>query len=438
MTIPRREIVALLLQVSLSMAALAQSPPIPRPDLSQTEPRVRAKVEEAERQLEAAASAETWGEYGIVLDAHRLTAEAIVAYREAQRLAPRDFRWSYQLAYLLEFQNPAAAVEAYEQAIGIDPSYAPAQIRLGQTYEKLGRTDEALAAFRRALALDDRDAMAHFGVGRLYLETGELQKAVEHLEKADALSPNVQAIVATLARALYRSGERDRAAALALRAPELPRTTHHRDPRRAAVRAAAVDTESYLERARVLADVGDLDGAVREVRRLLALEPELARAHFLAASLFDRAGQFEAARRAAAEAVRLDPDLDGARAVLAGSLLKLGRFDGASREAARVLAREPNNVHMHLVSALIAAQQGDVRALVDHLDQAYAVGTSDPDLRRLLLQLLHDLALSFADIGNRAEASRRMRQVVELARQGGLPVPVIEGYERELEGLSQR
>jgi tetratricopeptide (TPR) repeat protein len=336
---------------------------------------------------------------------------------------------------MLEYRDPGAAARWLEQAVELDGEYAPARIRLGEVLEKLGRSEQAAAEFARAERLDPRNPLAPFGSGRIALAAGDLARAVAHLERAYQLDRKVQAIVVTLSRALYRVGEVERARALAAEARDLPRMAHHEDQRRAAVRDEAVDSESYLLRARTYLDVGQAQRALALVTELLRSDPRHAEAHLLAAGIHDVLGDADAAAREARTALELDPNLLRAHAVLAGALFKARRVSEAEQEARRVLEEDPRNFHMLLILTLIAAERGDVAAMVESLDRAYSARDDDPQLRRLLRQLLLDLADSFAAVGQRREAAARVEQALVVAREDGESPAVLAELEQRAERL---
>jgi tetratricopeptide (TPR) repeat protein len=423
------------LALGLAAHAARPAPPAPpEPSVDDVETRVRERLLERYRAVvDAPSDGEAWGRYGMALEAHRQLETARLAYEQAARLDAEDFRWPYYLGAMLEYRDPEGAVRWLENAVRLDEDYAPARIRLGEVLEKLGRVVEALRHFEQAERLDPRNALAPFGQGRIALASGDDEAAVAHLERAYRLDPRVQAIVVTLARALHRSGDEERARRLAAEARGLPRMTHHPDPRRAAVREDAVDTESFLQRARTQLEVGQPQRALAEVKHLLRDQPDHAEAHLLAAGIHDALGDAAAAANEAEAALRADPQLDRAHAVLAGALFKARRVDEAEREARRVLAQEPRHFHMLLIVALAAAERGDVATLVAHLDRAFEARTADPDLRRLLRQVLLDVASSFQAVGSRRQAALRLEQAIMLAREDGEPESVLAELRRRLE-----
>jgi superkiller protein 3 len=415
-------------------SAAAAAGEIPAPVLDRVEPRVRQAVEAARREVESApVDARAWGRYGMVLDAHRLPVEAALAYQEAARLDPREMRWPYYFATLLEYVDPARAVEAYARAVALDSIYAPARIRFAQTLENLGRDQEAAREYERAAALDPSDPLCWLGLGRLALARGEVAEATRYLERAYQHGPEIQAVVATLARAYQRSGRGELARERAEQARALPRMTHHRDPLRAEVLDLAVDVESRLHRARIYVDVGQLTRAREEITTLLDLEPDLAPGWLLLASVHDRLEEPQAALEAARRALALDPSLAGARAVLAGALFKLRRFDEADAEARRVLATEPDNVHALLLVSLGALRRGDFEAMQVPLDRAFASRTRAARLGPLMAQLLADLGAALYDAGRPADAAQRVGQALSVASESGAPASTVAAYREQLE-----
>lgn len=421
------------------IAAAASAAELPSPDLTAVEPRVRAAIE---KELATAArepdSASTWGRLGMTLHAHQFDEEAAAAYAEASRMAPRDFRWTYLRANVEEARDPAVAAALYRQAVELDPSYAPARIRFASALEKIGLAAEADDHYREAARLEPDNAVAHLGLGRLALARGDVDQATRHLERAYELSPETQAVVAMLSRARHRAGDRDGARRLAQAARDLPPLLHQRDPRRAEVDLLAVDSESFLRRSKTYRETGQLQASLGELRRLIELEPGNAQAHFAAAGVYDRMNRPQEAVAAARRALEVDPDLTGGRAVLAGALFKLGQFGQAAAEAERVLAEDPADIHMLLVTTMLAMRENDVARALERLDRAAGVGASDTRMRELMIQLQLELAEALGGAGLYDDAARRIEQVVETLERAGAGDGELQVHRRLLARYRER
>jgi outer membrane protein OmpA-like peptidoglycan-associated protein len=77
-----------------------------------------------------------------------------------------------------------------EQALASCPESAKYNYKLGYSYERLRRYDEALKHYQKAAKLDPKKVDAHVGVADALVTRGELKQAVESYERALELSPD--------------------------------------------------------------------------------------------------------------------------------------------------------------------------------------------------------------------------------------------------------
>ena len=93
----------------------------------------------------------------------------------------------------LEFigsENYLSAVEAFKQAIQIDPSRKEAYEAVGTVYlTDLAQTTEAIEAFQTVIQLVPNHARAHQMLGIAYLRQNAYQKAIQALRRAIELDP---------------------------------------------------------------------------------------------------------------------------------------------------------------------------------------------------------------------------------------------------------
>jgi tetratricopeptide (TPR) repeat protein len=81
------------------------------------------------------------------------------------------------------------AIEAYEQALRLDPQRVDALVNLGTLLYDQGELASAVASFRRAVTLEPANALAQFNLGSVLEEIGELEAARNHLRRAVSLDP---------------------------------------------------------------------------------------------------------------------------------------------------------------------------------------------------------------------------------------------------------
>jgi predicted O-linked N-acetylglucosamine transferase (SPINDLY family) len=99
-------------------------------------------------------NAATWSNFAAVLYEQHQLDDAIIAAREALRLAPDMLEaWNNLGTTLSQAGRPLEAVEAYQQALRLKPS-SDILSNQGSAYKSAGRIEEALTCYGNALALD--------------------------------------------------------------------------------------------------------------------------------------------------------------------------------------------------------------------------------------------------------------------------------------------
>ncbi len=122
------------------------------------------------------------------------------------------------------------ALEAFQQAIKLNPEFAEAHFRLGLTYDALGEEQEAQASYKKAvetykkyLATDEneKDPEAHYNLGQTYAGLHLYSEAVREYRQATRLKPDDAAIHYDLGLALMRLAQYDEASAAFSKSLEL-------------------------------------------------------------------------------------------------------------------------------------------------------------------------------------------------------------------------
>jgi tetratricopeptide (TPR) repeat protein len=105
------------------------------------------------------------------------------------------------------------AIEAFSQAIRIDPNYGDAYVGLGNTLGKLGHHAEAEQACKLAIKIKPDSAEVYYTLGAAYFSQGLWAQAAEASRHAISLKPDYAQAYYNLGLALLRSGDRDAALA---------------------------------------------------------------------------------------------------------------------------------------------------------------------------------------------------------------------------------
>ena len=236
-----------------------------------------------------------------VFDVQDEIAGAVVSELKIKLLAaPPKARATDPKAYALflqareiDRQGTAAAHEQsialYQQALALDPAYAAAWVGLAdaycsQRYPSLQLADEGLRlareAIENALALDPEYAPAHAQLGRIAgVYTGDLAAAARHLEHALALEPANPDILRFASALARRLGRLDKAIAIG-------EYQIARDP---------VSAEGHYALGLAYRYAGRLDEAIAEFRTVLRLSPGYRNAHAMIGEVLLQKGDAQGA-----------------------------------------------------------------------------------------------------------------------------------------------
>ena len=105
--------------------------------------------------------------------------KAIDAYKQAILINPDLDETYYNLGITYsQLDLYKDAIEAFKQAIRIDPNYAEAHYNLGVNYAKLGLFKDAIEAFKQEIRINPDYVYAHYGLGLNYLIIGDKSSAL--------------------------------------------------------------------------------------------------------------------------------------------------------------------------------------------------------------------------------------------------------------------
>jgi predicted O-linked N-acetylglucosamine transferase (SPINDLY family) len=141
------------------------------------------------------------------------------------------------------------------------------------------------------------------------------------------------------------------------------------------------DIGASLRRAFALHQAGDLDGAERACRSIVAAHPDQFDAQHLLALVALWRGRFDDAERLLARALAIDPRSAAAHANRAHALNMLGRFDDGRASAERALALDARHAEAHYHRGVALHHLGRLEEAVASYDAALAVR---PDLAAAL------------------------------------------------------
>jgi len=255
--------------------------------------------------------------------------------------------------------DPPGAIEAYRQAVKLDPLSARAQRRLGVALGSAGRIDEALTALQAATQRTPDNALLWYEQALVESRSGDLGRAIEGLRKAIELQPDFADAQNNLGSILAQSGD--------LRGAE--------DAFRAALTANPYDDATRANLGRLLASRGDWKQAAFHLQKAVQLEnaqPSQAgtEAHVDYAVALLQLNRMAEAEAEATAAVRTTPESARAHDLLGEILIGNRELLRARMEFERALKLDGGFGPAQLDLGQLLLQQGQGRLALPLLQQA--------------------------------------------------------------------
>ncbi|MEE2636337.1 MAG: tetratricopeptide repeat protein [Acidobacteriota bacterium] len=345
--------------------------PVELPALEGMHPSVQMQLRDAHalagRAANAAERSSAYGTLGTLLMAAEYLEAAEPSLRNARRLSPTEYQWTYYLAHLFKQRGELTrAVEYFELSHEQRPDEFPPLIWLTSTHLTLGQPEDAQSWLAKARALRPGAAVVRFQEGRAASANRDYERAVEHLTAALRMEPDATGVHYPLAMA-YRAlgnlelteyhlglggagadGDFEGGVMFGLGDPLLAElTTVLRSPR--------VHRELALE-----ADArGDWPEAAHQFRLAVEMDPDDALMRVSLAMAYDRSGDARAAWSELQEAIRIDPELAQAHYVMGTLLERSGRDNPAIDRFRAASSHDPSSAEarLRLADALRRAER---------------------------------------------------------------------------------
>ncbi len=383
-------------------------------------PTVAQALHEAQAAITAAPeSAEAWGTYGLVLLAHGFRREAIVSFQEAERLDPKDYRWSYYLGMTEGMFDAKKAAAAFERAVKKAPQRTSVRLRLAEWYFDLRQLDASQQQTEVALKQEPNNARAQLMMARLAFERGRIQESLQWALKAEQ-SPqgNRRDVHELLARVYQRLGKRAAALREVDLAEKLPRgvavwddpemgigATYLQDASVLNALAAASQARGDIDRAiqllyrvvqfdprnvmwkenliRTLIQCRRYDEALQVLPKALQQHPSSAELMCLQGEALLAVGRARQAQTSFEKALREKPDFAEALDFLGRALLAQGQTGPALQAWQRAVTLRPDDIDLRLRIAEVLRKQGDNAAAQRQLTAAKASAKTPDQLKRV-------------------------------------------------------
>jgi tetratricopeptide (TPR) repeat protein len=275
------------------------------------------------------------------------------------------------------------AIDFYREAMRIDPSAAYIAEELTEFYVQTGQLEKATTEANNLLKANPANIDARKILARIYarqigdpdqgrIDQDMLKNAIAQYQQITQQDPKDTESLSTLAR-LYRVSRDDAAAEKAYRQ---------------VLALDAEDEDALNGLALVLADHGDMPGAIEMLKKVVEKNPD-PRTVVMLAEFYDQSRDFTHGADTWKQVVALTSDRDNSRvrARWAADLYQSGRLDEALEAFRGLAADDPKNVALLLQMAEIQERKNDFTGAAATLAKARALGNT-PDVRFAEAQLL--------------------------------------------------
>jgi len=228
--------------------------------------------------------------------------EAMEQFEAALKIDPSFASAHYGRANVLSLEGRLPeAIDEYEAVLKLNPIYAAAHYDLGNAFVRAHRIQEAAEQFEKVLQINPRQADAHFALGNLLFDSNRFPEAIEQYEKSLQTDPNRAETHFALGNALLKTNQFPAAMEQYGQAAQL-------DPRNA---------EALSNLGVILARTGRFPAAMQEFEAALQIDPDNVEAHNNLGSIFLVTGRFPEAIEQYQTALRIRPDFADAQKNLA-------------------------------------------------------------------------------------------------------------------------
>jgi tetratricopeptide (TPR) repeat protein len=285
------------------------------------------------------------------------------------------------------------AIRGYQAILKVRPERVDVRSNLGAALARLGRYEDAITQYNQALKLEIRNQTIRYNLGLAYY------KANWFPEAANALSTFINAVpenepqrlpaLLLLADCEVRLGDYKKV--IELLTPL--EAAHGNDRTLAYLLGNALISDNQVARGQAIID--------RVFR-----DEDSAEAHLLVGSILLIADDGQGALKELERALALNPQLPSLQATYGRALMRMGDGEKAMSVFRTELSTDPNNFDAHLYLGILLRREKSLEEAADHLTRALRLRPRDSYAR-------YHLGALYASLGKPAEALPLLESVVK-------------------------
>lgn len=263
-------------------------------------------------------------------------------------------------------------IACYRRQISQEPRYADAYTNLGEALRRLGELAAAKQAHEKALQLNPRLQEAKLGLALVEQQSGDSKAAIEKIQQIVAQKESATAYFYQ-GTALHQQAKLEEAETAFRKALEL-------DPSYA---------EARVNLGLILNQQDKFDAAVNEFKQAIRNDPKLAAAHFNLGVTLQAQGQLEPAIAAYREAINIDPNNAEANYNLGLALNKQGKTEPAIAAYKEAIRINPDYAKAYVKLGANLTDEGKIEQAIANLRKAISLNPQDPEAYNIMGVALH-------------------------------------------------
>lgn len=285
------------------------------------------------------------------------------------------------------------AIEAYQSYLEVHPEAAAVRSNLGAALAHEGRYSDAIREYNVALAAQPSNSGIRLNLALAFYKTGEIASAVKEFEAVYAVlegtNPQKRQVSLLLAECYTRQGDDEKV--IALLSPLAD--------------ADANDlTAAYLLGTALLHQGQEERGALM-IQRILK-NGDTAQAHMLMAYTRMKANDSKGAMEEIDRALALNPNLPEAYCLRGRLAFIVSDLDGAQTAFRKALALDPNTFDALLLLGTLLRQQGQLK-------EAHSLLENAVQLRPKEIRARYQFALQYSAEGNDKRAAEKLESLIK-------------------------
>jgi tetratricopeptide (TPR) repeat protein len=299
------------------------------------------------------------------------------------------------------------AMLALERAVEINPSLAESHINLGNIYLDKNRTNDAIDEYETALEIDPDNAKIHNNLGNAYAKRGRMSDAISQYTRSIELEPNYIEAYKNLASA-YCGQEKFGQAAAQLKQ---------------AITLEPQDANLYRQLGDVYGKMGEYENGILQYKKALRIKGDFAEAYYGLALCYNKLNLVDDEVQAYKKALAIKPDMAVALVSLGNIYFRKQDYKSAIEQYKKAgrIAPEDNAIHYNLGAAY--SNQGQYEQAVVEYKKAIEIDQKMGDAH-------NGLAFAFY----RLEKYDLAWHHIKIAEELGIKVPkdLLTAIEKEL------